>query len=58
MLFGINLDYHLFRKGSQLIELWGLILVVFLYSMRAVKPFAIIISTDIFCVNPMFTALK
>ena len=57
-VFWYYLDYQLFEKGSQLIDLWGLILVVFLYSMRAVKPLAIIISTDIFCVNTMFTALK
>ena len=36
----------------------GLILVVFLCLLRAVKPFLIKFCKDIFCTNPVLTALK
>ena len=36
----------------------GLILVVFLYLLRAIKPFLIKFFKDVFCITAMFTALK
>ena len=63
--FWYFLTNHLFKKDSRLKDLWrliwvifGLILLVFVYLLRAFKLFLIKICKDLFSVTPMLTAIK
>ena len=63
--FWYFLTNHIFKKDSRLKDLWwliwvifGLILLVLVYLLRAFKLFLIKICRDVFSVTPMLTALK
>ena len=53
--FWYYFDHHILKKLQNFSQL---ILEMFLYLLRAVKPFLIKVCKDAFCITPMLTALR